>query len=202
MFYISLFLLFSLLSAHPSPNLYYFQALSCEQSIDKAYLNYAIKAKIKTCPRCMFPIEKNGGCNHLTCSRCHFEFCWICLSAYTFNHFDNENLEGCPGMQFTNLDLAHPIRIRAIRALRKAKHYLTQLLKILLLILLLPFILIGLGIAMPSKLFSQFSHTYEYLKCYQKTGLILLGLVLLPLGLVYAAIYLPFYLIDNKEKLF
>lgn len=153
----------------------------------------------------MFPIEKNGGCNHLTCSRCSFEFCWICLSAYTFNHFDNENLEGCPGMQFTNLDEAHPARIRAIRAIRIAKHYLIQLLKIILVIILLPFILIGLGIAMPSKFYSyqqQHYGNYAYLNCYQKTGLILIGLVLLPLGLIYAVIYLPIYLIDNKEKLF
>jgi ariadne-1 len=30
------------------------------------------------CGRCNAPIEKNGGCNHMTCSQCHYEFCWIC----------------------------------------------------------------------------------------------------------------------------
>ena len=30
------------------------------------------------CPRCNFPINKNGGCNHVRCSKCSYYFCWIC----------------------------------------------------------------------------------------------------------------------------
>lgn len=33
----------------------------------------------KKCPGCKTNTEKNGGCNHMTCSRCRFEWCWICL---------------------------------------------------------------------------------------------------------------------------
>lgn len=37
----------------------------------------------KQCPRCYKDIEKNEGCNHMTCNRgvggCGHEFCWICL---------------------------------------------------------------------------------------------------------------------------
>lgn len=36
----------------------------------------------KKCPNCHRPIEKNGGCMHMTCHRnsggCGFEFCWLC----------------------------------------------------------------------------------------------------------------------------
>jgi len=41
-----------------------------------------IMANTKNCPKCKNPIEKNGGCMHMTCrppGGCHHEFCWICL---------------------------------------------------------------------------------------------------------------------------
>jgi ariadne-1 len=39
-------------------------------------------ANTKACPKCKNPIEKNGGCMHMTCRKpggCGHEFCWICL---------------------------------------------------------------------------------------------------------------------------
>jgi len=32
----------------------------------------------KPCPQCGSPIEKNGGCHHMSCSHCHAYFCWRC----------------------------------------------------------------------------------------------------------------------------
>ena len=37
----------------------------------------------KPCPTCHLIIFKDGGCNHMTCSRCHQDFCWLCFR--TFN---------------------------------------------------------------------------------------------------------------------
>ena len=31
------------------------------------------------CPKCNICIEKNGGCNHMQCSKCKHDFCWMCL---------------------------------------------------------------------------------------------------------------------------
>ena len=32
--------------------------------------------KVRKCPKCQSPIEKNGGCNHMTCTRCGRHFDW------------------------------------------------------------------------------------------------------------------------------
>lgn len=40
----------------------------------------------KQCPKCHKYIEKNQGCNHMTCQKkaggCGYEFCWICLGEW------------------------------------------------------------------------------------------------------------------------
>lgn len=40
------------------------------------------QAHTKQCPQCKIAIEKNDGCNHMTCKQCSYEFCWICLERY------------------------------------------------------------------------------------------------------------------------
>ncbi|KAF2132131.1 hypothetical protein P153DRAFT_284705 [Dothidotthia symphoricarpi CBS 119687] len=43
-----------------------------------------ISKSTKKCPGagCVYNIEKNDGCDHMTCSKCRYEFCWICLCDY------------------------------------------------------------------------------------------------------------------------
>eukprot|EP00752_Nemacystus_decipiens_P008131 g7271.t1 len=36
----------------------------------------------KRCPSCHVPIFKDGGCNHMKCSMCQFEFCWLHLTKW------------------------------------------------------------------------------------------------------------------------
>jgi len=44
-------------------------------------------ANTKKCPECRSPIEKNGGCMHMTCKKnaggCGHEFCWLCRGPWT-----------------------------------------------------------------------------------------------------------------------
>merc|ERR1719471_448680 len=44
----------------------------------------------KQCPFCLVWIEKNGGCNHMTCNHCRGEFCWICFGNWR-GHSSCEN---------------------------------------------------------------------------------------------------------------
>ncbi|EIE88329.1 hypothetical protein RO3G_13040 [Rhizopus delemar RA 99-880] len=58
-----------------------------------------ISAHTKECPKCHSTIEKNGGCNHMTCRKCRYEFCWVCMgpwsehgtSWYNCNRFDEKS---------------------------------------------------------------------------------------------------------------
>lgn len=34
----------------------------------------------KECPNCNVRIEKNMGCNHMSCRHCGHQFCWVCLA--------------------------------------------------------------------------------------------------------------------------
>ncbi|KAF8629287.1 hypothetical protein AX15_003534 [Amanita polypyramis BW_CC] len=42
-----------------------------------------IKSNTKECSHCHSTIEKNGGCNHMTCKKCKHEFCWVCMGPWS-----------------------------------------------------------------------------------------------------------------------
>jgi ariadne-1 len=60
-----------------------FKKWEIKNSSESENLNW-IMANTKMCPQpnCRRPIEKNQGCNHMTCKVCGFEFCWICLGSW------------------------------------------------------------------------------------------------------------------------
>lgn len=45
-----------------------------------------------SCPNCLFPIEKRGGCSHMTCIKCSYQFCWDCSQDYVSHYAGTCNL--------------------------------------------------------------------------------------------------------------
>ncbi|KAH3760423.1 ubiquitin-protein ligase [Pelomyxa schiedti] len=56
-----------------------------EKCRDDSETYHWIQVNTKICPKCKSAIEKNGGCNHMTCRNCRHEFCWLCFGDW-HNH--------------------------------------------------------------------------------------------------------------------
>ena len=74
----------------------------CDTSVDKSFEKWRDSDKVKRCPKCKYFIEKNEGCNHITCYNCKYQFCWLCLGEYTSGHFD---FGRCTGLQYTECSI-------------------------------------------------------------------------------------------------
>jgi len=76
--------------------------LSCDRVVDDEFEKWAKTQDVKKCPRCRSIINKSEGCNHMTCGRCRYQFCWLCGAPYTEFHFLPWNAFGCGGLQYSN----------------------------------------------------------------------------------------------------
>lgn len=73
----------------PNCHVEYHEGLSCDEYQDGMSTNSRLYQKwkeengIKSCPKCSCDIQKNGGCNHITCTRCKTHICWVCMKSFT-----------------------------------------------------------------------------------------------------------------------
>jgi len=63
---------------------------------------------VKACPRCARFIEKNQGCDHMTCQMCMHEWCWQCLQPYTATHFTQNSAYYCSVLQRNSRPVLSP----------------------------------------------------------------------------------------------
>lgn len=68
-----------------------------ERGVENDQSQQEVEKLSKPCPKCKVPIEKNNGCDHMTCSRCRHHFCWICSAGYLqiFAQGNHRHAEGC-----------------------------------------------------------------------------------------------------------
>lgn len=83
--------------------------MSCNlYQLSKADDDYSLKMWMeedpegrKICPSCSSPIEKNGGCNHMTCWKCKCHMCWLCLQVFETAEFVYDHQPHCPKLKNT-----------------------------------------------------------------------------------------------------
>jgi IBR domain, a half RING-finger domain len=61
-----------------------------KMDLSEFFSNIYEEAFTESCPECSVYISRNGGCNHMTCKHCKYEFCWYCKQKYA-----NHNLNLC-----------------------------------------------------------------------------------------------------------
>ncbi|KAJ7637058.1 hypothetical protein FB45DRAFT_454457 [Roridomyces roridus] len=49
---------------------------------NKLFKEWAARHDVKNCPGCDIPIERDEGCNHVTCIQCQTHICWVCLKTF------------------------------------------------------------------------------------------------------------------------
>lgn len=77
-----------------------------------------VAERVTNCPQCGLIVEKEeGGCNHMICAKCKYEFCWVCGMKYTVNHFDANNVFGCQGLQTTTPNSRCKLILKSLAAL-------------------------------------------------------------------------------------
>ncbi|KAL9651307.1 hypothetical protein ABK040_001259 [Willaertia magna] len=87
-----------------------------------------LTANTKDCPKCKRSIEKNGGCNHMTCSQCKYEFCWVCMDDWTAHGSNTGGYYKCNKYKPEELEkkTKENERETARAALEKYMHYFTR----------------------------------------------------------------------------
>ena len=72
----------------------------CAKVIDEGFEEWKSHTLVKRCPYCKFWTEKNEGCNHMTCSQCNFQWCWVCERECVAGHYE---FGPCKGLHFESV---------------------------------------------------------------------------------------------------
>ena len=73
-----------------------------EEIQDKDFQLWSKGKVLKRCPNCKIYTEKNEGCNHMTCTECKYQWCWLCEGKYEYGHYGDDG--PCKGLQFKRIN--------------------------------------------------------------------------------------------------
>mmetsp|Transcript_7995 Transcript_7995/g.20147 ORF Transcript_7995/g.20147 Transcript_7995/m.20147 type:complete len:406 (-) Transcript_7995:295-1512(-) len=97
---------------------------------EKRFKRWKRSHKTKLCPKCGAVIQKNKGCNHMTCGNCHYDFCWLCMGEVVGDHYAAEG--PCKGKQFPR-----KARVKMVAAITGIA------------VVAVPVVLVGVAVALP-----------------------------------------------------
>ena len=116
---------------------------SCSKMKDKGFEEWKSHNFVKRCPYCKFWTEKNEGCNHMTCSQCNYQWCWICEQECVPGHY----LFGpCKGLHFeivTNKRVARELLCENCGLFCCFSYILMKIAYLIVYLTLTPFLFLG-----------------------------------------------------------
>ena len=87
--------------------------------LEKDFLVWKKDKVVKKCPKCKIYTEKNEGCNHMTCTSCKYQWCWLCEGEYQYGHYNSGR---CNGQQFTKANSIEEIENKKNERIDKLKN--------------------------------------------------------------------------------
>ena len=79
--------------SHPTMTCEELKEMLNPDALDAMFEKWKVSSGVKPCPNCKTDIEKNGGCQHMTCQKCHIHICWLCMKTFdsgsdTYRHLN------------------------------------------------------------------------------------------------------------------
>jgi hypothetical protein len=181
-------------NAHPEMTCSEFiQHLSRTHKNEEAYGRKFISRHTRPCPNCSSPTEKSGGCNHMTCSSCKADWCWLCGQEFdnASDHYSSTSVFGCPGGQFADDGCSTYCCLRYLGICRKMFYLVRLFLYAVLGAFVLAALLCALAAALP---FLPFVMFFYYIRGEDWLDPIVLAIAAAPV--VFPCVILPVLCID------
>ncbi|EGR28008.1 ibr domain protein [Ichthyophthirius multifiliis] len=163
----------------------YHEEFSCNQILEKEITILINTRDIQRCRKCKALVQKIEGCNHMTCSVCEYQWCWLCGDTYTQMHTMALNPFGCPMLQNGRF---------TVHNTQMWKIYCIRFWIFVLIIFLFPFALLFSGPAFLLGAYIELlrkyrNSTYLNCQCYIKYILFFLGIIIFLLGFILDVIF-------------